>query len=156
MVGAAEGYPYLGVMTILITLPCYVLMISLYASKLKVFVFLLLSCVAGFVVDSLLVSFKAIDLNEQGLFAKVTAPFMWVLWPNFAILFDGALSWLKGRYLMGAFLGSLGGLFAYLLGEKIGALTVISVYGKSLIFLSWMFVVPFFLWANAFLERRFA
>ena len=48
---------------------------------------------------------------------------MLALWINFGTLVNGSLSWLRGRYWLGAFLGAWGGPAAYYSGHRVGALT---------------------------------
>jgi len=53
-------------------------------------------------------------------------PPLWILclWMLFATLFSRALAWLRGRYVLAAVLGALGGPPAYLAGERLGAIEV--------------------------------
>jgi hypothetical protein len=49
---------------------------------------------------------------------------MTALWVGFGSLFSQSLHWLRGRYLLGALLGAIGGALAYLGGARLGALTL--------------------------------
>lgn len=50
----------------------------------------------------------------------MTGWFLLALWINFGTLVNGSLSWLKGRYWFGAFLGALGGPADHVIREQPG------------------------------------
>jgi hypothetical protein len=83
----------------------------------------LTAIVLGLAIDTLLIGAGA--YTPQGLIGgrPVTPPWMLALWVNFGTLINGGLSWLQGRYLLGAVLGAWGGPLAYYSGQRLGALT---------------------------------
>ena len=48
---------------------------------------------------------------------------MIALWLNFAATLNVSMAWLRGRYLLAALFGALGGPLAYYSGAKLGATT---------------------------------
>ena len=70
-----------------------------------------------------------------------------MLWANLALIMNGALRWLQGRYLMAAAIGAVIGPLGYMLGVKLGTA---SYAGDKLEFvlvtgISWMIALPLLL-----------
>ena len=110
----------------------------------------LASLCLGLLLDSSLIALGV--YTPRGLIAgwPVTPTWMLALWVNFGTLLNASLAWLKSRYLLGAFLGFLGGPAAYYSGHRMGALTIHTPLIKNMIFLglSWSLAVPFLFYFN--------
>ena len=76
----------------------------------------------GLCWESLLVSL-GLFRYASGVFLAGLAP-IWILalWAQFATTLNLSLGWLKGRPLVGALFGALGGPLAYFAGHRLGAL----------------------------------
>jgi hypothetical protein len=89
-------------------------------------------------------------LIMAGAFAPVpylTSPplspvWMVMLWMNQATTLDGCLAWLRGRYVLGAIFGAIGGPLAYLGGAKLGAAVIPSSIGLMYLAITWAAAFP--------------
>ena len=153
VLGAAAGMPWLGVLFAALWLPAHV-----HAAKPSSAVELKLIVAAGllgFAVDSLLVLLGFIDFPPQARLGAPTTAWMVVLWLGFAATLRHVLGWLRGRYLLGAFLGALAGPFAYWSGWKLGAVVLTQpVASLVAVGLAWLLVMPALLRLVARLERN--
>lgn len=80
---------------------------------------------------------------------------MLALWVNFGTLVNGALAWLKRRYMLGAFMAFLGAPAAYYSGHQMGALTFFEPLWKNLAILAmaWAVSLPLLFFLSVKLER---
>lgn len=78
----------------------------------------------GVIWDSLLVAFGILEYQHGLLSDKLAPHWIIALWALFAGTLNVSLRWLKGRWLIAAVFGAIGGPFAYLAGEKLGAVTM--------------------------------
>jgi hypothetical protein len=118
--GAAAGKYWVGPLVLLIWLTLHVYGSGRPLPEDKIAV---ASLLLGVGIDTVLIGFGV--YTPGGLISgwPLTPPWMLALWVNFGTLVNGGLSWLKGRYLLGAFLGAWGGPMAYYSGHRLGALT---------------------------------
>ncbi len=84
---------------------------------------------------------------------------LWItaMWALFATTANGALSWLKGRYLPAAVLGAIAGPLNYFAGARLGAigLNLGPTVSFLLLALIWGGVIPLVFWLAEVLERRY-
>lgn len=104
----------------------------------------------GTLVDTIQ-AFFGVFVFESGYWSYWVVPFwITVMWMQFATLFHYALSWLAGRYLLAAILGSMGGPAAFLTGERLGG--VVFPYGQayslSVLAVVWAVVLPVVVWIS--------
>jgi hypothetical protein len=138
VLGAANGLPWLGVLIVSIVLALAAFMASDWKQELSLAI---AAAAMGFAVDSALIAF--------GIFAPVPylspAPlsplWMVMLWANQATTLNSCLAWLRGRFLLGASFGSVGGPLAYFGGAKLGAAALPSL--ESLMILGAVWAVAF-------------
>jgi len=102
--------------------------------------------VAGLLVDGTLSALGWVRY-PQGQPAPFVPPvWMLCLWMLFATLLPGALAWLRGRPVLAALLGALGGPLAYLAGERLGAIAlgegVAPLVGLAVLAVAWAVVIP--------------
>jgi hypothetical protein len=118
--GAAAEQTWLGPVAVVLWLAVYCWLTG--RPKLEIQIALTV-VMLGLMIDTLLIGAGA--YTPQGLIGgwPVTPPWMLALWVNFGTLVNGGLSWLQGRYLLGAVLGAWGGPLAYYSGHRLGALT---------------------------------
>ncbi|WP_454062864.1 DUF2878 domain-containing protein [Candidatus Nitrospira salsa] len=82
----------------------------------------LIAVVIGAVWDSLLVWLNWLQYSS-GILIPHTAPYWIVLmWALFATILNVSLRWLRGRWLIAALAGAIGGPLAYYGGFRLGAL----------------------------------
>ena len=73
--------------------------------------------------DSLLAWLRPAFTTRSGLVAPGLAPYWLVaMWALFATALNISLRWLRGRFVLAAVLGAIGGPVAYLSGQRLGAL----------------------------------
>ena len=139
VLGAAHGMPWLGV----IVVPPVLLLNMILSDDWKRELHLALAAAAmGFVFDS--------TMTALGAFAPVPYVFpppfspLWMvmLWINQATTLNGCLAWLRGRYLLGAIFGAIGGPFAYLGGAKLGAAAIPSTNQLLMLAAAWTLAFP--------------
>jgi len=151
--GAAGGQPWLGPAAILLWLFVYAFLSG--RPKLEIQI-ALIAFFMGLLADSLLIGFGV--YTPRGLIGgwPLTPPWMLALWINFGTLVNGSLSWLRGRYWLGAFLGAWGGPAAYYSGHRVGALTFHPPLIIHLVFLgiAWAIAVPLLFFLAARIEKK--
>jgi len=86
---------------------------------------LLLSCgILGFAADTALVAL-GLFLPVRGSFpAPWSPPWMVAMWVNFGATLNVSMAFLKGRPVLSAVFGALGGPLAYFAGARLGAASV--------------------------------
>jgi hypothetical protein len=104
---------------------------------------LLAAAVTGAVFDSLLVAAGWL-VYPSGQVHALLAPY-WIvaMWVAFATTFNVSLNWLKGRDLLGAAFGAVGGPLAYYAGAKLGGVSFAD-FGVGMIALAigWGVMMP--------------
>lgn len=118
VLGAAWGMPGAGVAIALAIVVAHVLLVAAPAREVAL---VALAGAFGAVFDSALVAAGIIDY-PHGLLLHWAAP-AWIvaMWLLFAITLNHSLRWLRGRAVLAALLGAVGGPLAFLAGERLGA-----------------------------------
>jgi len=118
--GAAQGYPWAGVVyaVIWLTLQCR-RMDSARRGTLRL---ALAAALFGWLADSLLVLSGAIAFPGTARLGWLSPLWMVALWLMFSMTLRHSLGWLRERYLLGAVLGLFAGPLAYWAGEQLGAI----------------------------------
>lgn len=151
--GAAGGHLWLGPAAVLLWLAVYALLSGRPRLEMQI---ALIALFMGLLADSLLIGTGV--YTPRGLIEgwPLTPPWMLALWVNFGTLVNGSLSWLKGRYLLGAFLGAWGGPAAYYSGHRVGALTFHPPLIIHLVFLgiAWAIAVPLLFYLAERIEKK--
>jgi hypothetical protein len=110
---------------------------------------LLVAIVAGIGLawDSLVVA-MGLMVYPPGLLPPGLAP-LWIvaMWALFATTLNLSLGWLKGRPLLAALMGALGGPMAYLAGHRLGAVDlaqpILALVAQGL---GWSLLMPLLAW----------
>jgi hypothetical protein len=76
----------------------------------------------GYAADSALVLGGLVSFPEVAALGRPSTVWMAAMWANFAMVLHVSLRWLRGRYLLGAVLGLLGGPASYYTGARLGAI----------------------------------
>lgn len=116
------------------------------------------SIAIGLACDSVLISLGAYEPKRWLLPAPLTTIWLVAMWANFAPLLNVSLRWLRGRVLLAAVLGAVGGPMAYVSGQQLGALRLHESLPRALAMVAaaWAGAVPLLVWVSQALERRFA
>ncbi len=99
----------------------------------------------GFTVDNLYAVSALITFRDTGF---ALAPYwMALLWVNFALIVEQGLSFLRGRPVLAAALGAIGGPMAYMAGVRLELLelTAPPVVALGVIALTWALAMPLML-----------
>lgn len=69
---------------------------------------------------------------------------IWIigLWVSFALTINHSLNWLKGKKILQAVFGLIGGPLAYFAGEKLGAIQLVNEHAIYILAISWAIATP--------------
>ena len=113
--------------------------------------------VYGIVADSVLVQLGYLNFQDSWPTSHLSPVWMWVLWVLVATTINGSLSWLRGRPILGAILGSICGPMSYEAGIRMGAGSWGSgnqTIGLILVGVVWAIAIPlFFYWDRTPIEH---
>jgi Protein of unknown function (DUF2878) len=144
VLGAAHGYPLLGPAVVALS-SIQVIFRSQPRQELKLAALALLM---GMACDAVLMALNAIAFPMREF-----APPLWMagLWANLAFAFSGCLCWLRGKFVLGALFGALGGPLCYAAGARLSALTMDASNVSALIAIAivWALAMPFLLWIHS-------
>jgi len=140
VLGAAAGMFWLGPLAMIPVLAIHLALQDNRTGELKL---LLAAGVLGFSFDTLYVSGN-IFTPLQHLFPRpFSPPWMVCLWLNLAATLNVSLSWLRGRYLLAAVFGAIGGPLAYYSGAGLGATEALpTASGMVLLAIGWGCMTP--------------
>ena len=68
-----------------------------------------------------------------------------MLWMFFAMTLNHSLAWLRKKIYISILFGALGGPLAYIAGEKLGAITLLSTSSIIILSIGWAFITPILL-----------
>ncbi len=148
VLGAAQGYPWLGAAVALALLAVNLRLDSLPWREGSL---LLAVGFVGWLWESLLHGAGLVRFNPGAgphLFGWMAPLWMAVLWMNFASTLNVSLAWLQGRHRLAALCGAVGGPLAFFAGEKLGAITLVEGWlTLGVLGLAWLLFTPLLLWA---------
>ena len=81
-------------------------------------------------------------------------PWLAAIWMLFATTLNAAMGWLRGRYLIAAALGAVGGPLSYAYGARVGAIHFESEHTLLILALVWAVVMPTLLVVNRVVVSR--
>lgn len=119
VIGAAKQMPWLGPIAFLLVLALHLRGAHRPHSEVT----LIAACgVIGLFFDSVLVAAGWVTY-PSGLFSELLAPY-WIvtMWMLFGTTLNLSLGWLKGRPLLAAGVGAIGGPASYIAGQKLGGI----------------------------------
>jgi hypothetical protein len=151
VLGAARGMFWLGPLAML---PVLAIHLALQDNRLGELKLLLAAGLLGFVYDTSLVS-AGVFTPLTHLFPRpFSPPWMICLWLNFAATLNVSMSWLRGRYLLAALFGAVGGPLAYYGGAKLGATEALpSIFGMLVLAIGWGVMTPLLVWLAKVFSR---
>ena len=150
VVGGAQQMPWLGPVAVLIALALH-----LKAAR-KPFeeLLLVLACaLIGATFDSMLVAAGWVAYTS-GQFSDFIAPY-WIItmWMLFATTLNVSMRWLRGKPLLAGFFGAYGGPAAYIAGQALGGITLVSQVPALLaLAVGWALIMPVLMWLSEVLD----
>lgn len=143
VLGAAHGMPWIGPLVTATWLVAHVLaQRSAAAVEMKL---VLAAAVLGWFADSALVLAGFLAFPEVTWLGGPSPLWMVGLWAAFAATLRHCLGWLRGRWLLAAILGAVGGPAAYLGGQALGAISVMGTPGAVAVSVQYAIAVPMLL-----------
>jgi len=141
ILGAARGYPWLGVCVTATTVIIHLRFIQPGRKEAAV---LLLAGLLGLLFDTVVLQLGRVRFPGAANDAMLAPAWMAALWVAFATLLSVSLAWLRGRYMLAQLFGALGGPLSYYGGAKLGAIQLAEPLRTSLmvIALEWWLAMP--------------
>ena len=140
VLGAAKGYPMLGPIVVLVAVVWHLFHAQRPAKELTLLIFCAL---IGLVFDSLLLATGWVKFTNGMLLQNLAPYWMVALWIVFATSLNQSMAWLRGRPLLAAVFGAVGGPLSYLAGAKLGAMTLVSTMPALLaLAVGWGLIMP--------------
>ena len=153
VLGAARGMLWLGPLSMIPVLAVHLALQEYRRGEVKL---LLATGLIGFLIDTTFVA-GGVFTPLQHLFPRpFSPPWMVCLWLNFAATLNVSMAWLRGRYILAAAFGAVGGPWAYYSGAKLGATEGLpTTTGMLLLAIGWGIMTPLLVWlARAFSGRK--
>ncbi len=102
----------------------------------------------GFVVESINLMTGVFTLTHPTTFPWLCPAWLLLLWPMFATMLRGPLTWLSGRYGLSVLLGAIFAVPNYFVGERLGAVTLNPhlTYSIFLLMVLWAIAMPVMVW----------
>lgn len=135
VLGGAAGFAWPGVWAVVAVLTLH---LSLTPAPLTEARLLLAATLIGTAFDNALLTAGLVSYPSGAVFAPA---WMLALWPLFASAINLSLHWLKGRLLLAAAVGAIGGPLAYLAGQALGAIRL-APEALLVLALGWALLLP--------------
>jgi hypothetical protein len=149
VLGAARGNDWYGPLAVALVLSVHLVLTDDRRGELML---MLVAGSLGFCFDTALSATGIVTPRGHIFPYPLSQPWMISLWLNFAATLNVSLAWLKGRYLLAAIFGAVGGAGSYYGGARLGAtLALPDVNGILLLAGGWGIMTPFLVW----LAKRF-
>ena len=121
------------------------------SSPLLEFQLLAKAVIAGVIADTLIANLGFLSFQDAWPSVYLSPVWMWALWALVASTVNGSLSWVKGKPILGAFLGAIFGPISYEAGIQMGA----GAWGPNgqlgglvVIAIIWAIALPLFFYWN--------
>lgn len=140
VLGAAAGFPWVGPVIVLMVAALH---LSIVPRPRRELLLLLAAAGIGLVVDSLMTMLGWLRY-DVGVLVHGLAPY-WIvaMWIGFATTLNTCMRWLRGRPLLAAGFGAVGGPLVYWIGGRLGALELAEgPWPMAGIALVWALVMP--------------
>ncbi len=140
VIGAAKQMPWLGPLAFLVVLAVHLQQARRPQHELR----LVLACgVIGIFFESLLVICGWVTY-PSGFINELLAPY-WIvtMWMLFGTTLNLSMGWMKGRPLLAAIFGAIGGPSSYYAGHKLGGIEFLDFYPAMLaLAIGWALFMP--------------
>jgi hypothetical protein len=152
VLGAARGNDWYGPLAVALVLSVHFVLTDDRRGELTL---MLVAGTLGFFFDTALSATGIVIPRGHILPYPLSQPWMVSLWLNFAATLNVSLEWLKGRYLLAAIFGAVGGAGSYYGGARLGAtLALPDVNGILLLAVGWGIMTPFLVWLAKRFQRK--
>jgi hypothetical protein len=153
VVGAAHGFPWLGVIVAILSITIDLLFAPSRAAELQL---ILLTAAIGYAADSVLVRIGFLHFPLAAALGGPSSLWMVALWAGFATTLNSSMGWMRGRWMAALIIGAIGGPLAYIAGERLHAMQLGSARQTAIlaIAIEWAAVMPLLLWINQLLHRN--
>lgn len=146
--GAGAGLPWAGVVFALLWLPLHLAAVARdgdgnWSRELSL---IAMAVGLGGLLDSALVLAGLLSFPEATRLGAPTTLWMLALWAMFAATLRFSLSWLRGRLVLAALFGLVGGPLAYLGGERLDAIVIQGQAGIVAVATAWGLAAPLLVW----------
>ncbi len=123
VIGGAQQMPWLGPLAAVVALSIH---FKAARRPLEEFMLVLTCALMGAAFDSFLVISGWVSYYS-GQFSSVLAPY-WIvtMWMLFATTLNVSMRWLRGRPVLAAAFGAIGGPMAYFAGQKLGGIELVN------------------------------
>jgi len=141
VLGAGRGLLWLGPALACALLLAHVASMPERAREVRL---ILLAGVFGFALDTTLAYAGLFAFTGTSMSPWLSPPWMVALWMLFASTLNGSMSWLGGRYGVGAVLGAICGPASYWAGARLGAIELPDsrLWSFAGIGAAWAFAMP--------------
>tara|TARA_B100000795_G_scaffold146770_1_gene109996 strand:- start:32 stop:544 length:513 start_codon:yes stop_codon:yes gene_type:complete len=139
IIGAATNETHTAVAFSLLIVLFHIYLTKYKKNELKI---LLLASIIGFLFDGFLLKSELVLYADHGWSYSITPLWIIILWMGFAITLNSSLSWLKKKLNLSILFGAIGGPLAYLAGEKLGAVTLLTSDTLLVIATGWAIITP--------------
>ena len=140
VLGATNGWPWLGVAMTLIMLAWHLYQAQRVKPELLL---ILITLMIGATFDQALLSYHVIEYQHPGWISSVVPVWILALWLGFAMALNVNFRWLRNKPLIAILFGALGGPAAYYGASQFGALNFVSGnHGLLILAAGWALVTP--------------
>jgi len=148
VVGASRGLPWLGPVVVAVFAAAHLWATPAGRPRAGQAWLLTLAAVIGYAADSALVMSGVLIFPPHASLGWPSSAWMVAMWVAQAATLTGAMSWMAGRYVLGAVFGAVGGPFAYLAGARLGAAVLGPTQSAALasVAVEWALAMPLLLW----------
>jgi len=112
--------------------------------------------VLGTLIDTVNIHTNVLVYEEAWPSEKLAPFWIMVLWANFALLMNGGLRWLQGKYLLAAAIGAFVGPLGYILGVRLGTASYASTKFEFALVTgtAWAIALPLLLFLAGYLRKN--
>ncbi len=140
VIGGGSSIPWIGPVVVSVAL-----LVHFRAARkpLEEILLVLICAVIGTCFDSILVA-SGLVAYKTGMFSSYIAPY-WIIamWMLFATTLNVSFRWLRGKVLLGALIGFIGGPASYLAGQALGSIVFVDQVGAlALLAVGWAVMMP--------------
>lgn len=146
VVGGANSMPWIGPLLAIAVLTWHLIQANAWKKELMLIVMITL---AGSLFDQALLWLGWIYYPAGATSAWLIPVWMMALWALFSSTLNVSLRWMRGKHLTAVMFGFIGGPLAYIAGQKLGAMELVS-YNTLLVALAigWGLMMPAMLWLS--------
>ena len=152
VLGAANGLPWLGLLTVTVIVALHIRTADQPANELRL---LALCLVFGLVFDSLLVASGWVRYPNGMLFSSFAPYWILAMWALFATTLNHSMGWLKSSLVLASVMGAVFGPLSYLAGQRLGAIELLEPrYGLLALAFIWAAVMPTLVYVTTQMDSK--